>query len=196
MLSYEQILELMDKLVKSPLEEINISQGDFNLNLKKNKENSENSEKISLDKLANLLEKLKINSSCFQPNFQPSYLSERELNNNFKNNNTREIAEQKIQEYKQEEIKQQTQAVNNINNNLVEIKSPMVGTFYKTPSPDAPAFVEVGKKINSGDTLCIIEAMKVMNELPAEINCIIEEICVESGAIVEFGQVLFRVKLI
>ena len=114
--------------------------------------------------------------------------------------NTKETQEKhasnikEIQEYKQEETKQQ--AVNNINNNLVEIKSPMVGTFYKTPSPDAPAFVEVGKKINSGDTLCIIEAMKVMNELPAEINCIIEEICVESGAIVEFGQVLFRVKLI
>jgi len=78
--------------------------------------------------------------------------------------------------------------------NLVEITSPMVGTFYRAPAPDADAFVEVGARISKGDTLCIIEAMKLMNELEAEIEGTIREICVENAEPVEYGQVLFRVQ--
>jgi acetyl-CoA carboxylase biotin carboxyl carrier protein len=78
--------------------------------------------------------------------------------------------------------------------NLVEITSPMVGTFYRAPAPDADAFVEVGKKISKGDPLCIIEAMKLMNELEAEIEGTIREICVQNAEPVEYGQVLFRVQ--
>jgi len=77
--------------------------------------------------------------------------------------------------------------------NLKEITSPMVGTFYRAPAPDAPAYVDVGSKVSPGETLCIIEAMKLMNELECEISGTIREICIENGQPVEFGQVLFRV---
>jgi acetyl-CoA carboxylase biotin carboxyl carrier protein len=76
--------------------------------------------------------------------------------------------------------------------NLVDITSPMVGTFYRAPSPDSPNFVEVGSKVTTGDTLCIIEAMKLMNELEAELDGTIREVLVQNGEPVEYGQVLFR----
>jgi acetyl-CoA carboxylase biotin carboxyl carrier protein len=76
---------------------------------------------------------------------------------------------------------------------LVEIKSPMVGTFYRSPAPEAPAYVEVGSRISRGQTLCILEAMKLMNELPADVAGTVREICVENGEPVEYGQVLFRI---
>lgn len=76
---------------------------------------------------------------------------------------------------------------------LVEIKSPMVGTFYRSPAPEAPAYVELGSRIARGQTLCILEAMKLMNELPSDVAGVVREICVENGEPVEFGQVLFRV---
>lgn len=76
----------------------------------------------------------------------------------------------------------------------IEIKSPMVGTFYRAPSPGAKPFVEVGEDIRPGDVVCIIEAMKLMNEIKAEIGGKIIEILVENGEPVEFGQPLFLVK--
>lgn len=76
---------------------------------------------------------------------------------------------------------------------LIEITSPMVGTLYRAPAPDAPDYVEVGKTVKVGDTLCILEAMKLMNELECEVSGVIREICVENAEPVEYGQVLFRV---
>jgi acetyl-CoA carboxylase biotin carboxyl carrier protein len=76
---------------------------------------------------------------------------------------------------------------------LKEIRSPMVGTFYKAPEPGADAYVRVGSRVNPGQTVCIIEAMKIMNEIEAEIAGTVREISVEDGQPVEFGQVLFRV---
>jgi acetyl-CoA carboxylase biotin carboxyl carrier protein len=76
---------------------------------------------------------------------------------------------------------------------LKEIKSPMVGTYYKAPEPGADPYVKVGSRVTSGQTVCIIEAMKIMNEIEAEIAGVIREICVEDAQPVEFGQVLFRV---
>ena len=73
-------------------------------------------------------------------------------------------------------------------------KSPMVGTFYRKPSPDDPAFVEVGKKVKVGDVLCIVEAMKVMNEIQSEINGEIVEILVEDSESVEYSQPLFKIR--
>ncbi|HUU46241.1 MAG TPA: acetyl-CoA carboxylase biotin carboxyl carrier protein [Acidobacteriota bacterium] len=75
--------------------------------------------------------------------------------------------------------------------NLIEITAPMVGTLYRAPAPDAPPFVEVGQTIKPGDVLCIIEAMKLMNEIEAEHKGRIVEIRVENAHPVEFGQVLF-----
>lgn len=77
---------------------------------------------------------------------------------------------------------------------LFEITSPMVGTFYRASSPDSEPFAEVGGSISSGDTLCIIEAMKLMNELESEVDGVIREICVSNGEPVEYGQILFRVE--
>ena len=71
------------------------------------------------------------------------------------------------------------------------IKAPMVGTFYRSPSPDAKAFVEVGQTIKEGDTVCIIEAMKLMNEIEADVAGIVKAILVENGQPVEYGQPLF-----
>lgn len=73
-------------------------------------------------------------------------------------------------------------------------KSPMVGTFYRAPSPSSPAFVEVGQSVSAGDTLCIIEAMKLMNEIEAEKSGVIKEILVENGQPVEFGEPLFIIE--
>jgi len=78
--------------------------------------------------------------------------------------------------------------------NLVEIKSPIVGTFYATPSPDSEPYVEIGTHVEPQTVVCIVEAMKVMNEIKAETSGTIVEILVTNGQAVEYGQVLFRVK--
>ena len=78
--------------------------------------------------------------------------------------------------------------------NLTDIKSPMVGTFYRQPAPEAPAYVEVGSTVKKGQTLCILEAMKLMNELESEVDGVIREILVENSDPVEYGQVLFRIE--
>jgi acetyl-CoA carboxylase biotin carboxyl carrier protein len=76
----------------------------------------------------------------------------------------------------------------------VDVTSPFVGTFYRSPSPDAPSFVDVGSVIRPGQTLCIVEAMKLMNEIEAECSGTIVEVFAQNGKAVEFGQKLFRVK--
>lgn len=77
--------------------------------------------------------------------------------------------------------------------NLVEINSPMVGTFYRAPSPGAQPYVQVGEGVTPGQVVCIIEAMKLMNEIEAEVSGTIEKILVEDGRPVEYGQTLFLV---
>ena len=79
------------------------------------------------------------------------------------------------------------------NNSFHEIKAPMIGTFYQSPDPDSEAFVKVGDPINEGDTLCIIEAMKMMNKIETDISGTIERILVQNGDPVEFDQALFLV---
>jgi acetyl-CoA carboxylase biotin carboxyl carrier protein len=75
-----------------------------------------------------------------------------------------------------------------------EIKSPIVGTFYKAPSPDAESYVRVGQKISAGTVLCIVEAMKLMNEIESDISGTIIKICCENGQPVEYNQVLFQIE--
>ena len=75
-----------------------------------------------------------------------------------------------------------------------EIMSPMVGTFYRAASPESPPFVDVGKEVNEETVVCIIEAMKVMNEIKAEVSGVIAEVVAENGKPVQFGQALFRVR--
>lgn len=74
------------------------------------------------------------------------------------------------------------------------VESPMVGTFYRAPAPEAPPFVEVGDTVRTGQTLCILEAMKLMNELQSEVNGVVRKILVENTAPVEYGQPLFEIE--
>jgi acetyl-CoA carboxylase biotin carboxyl carrier protein len=80
------------------------------------------------------------------------------------------------------------------NSGEIDIRSPMIGTFYRSPSPESAAYVEVGAEVSSETVVCIIEAMKVMNEIKAEVKGVITQILVESGKPVEFGQPLFKVR--
>jgi len=75
-----------------------------------------------------------------------------------------------------------------------EIKSPLVGTFYRAPSPEAPPFTEVGKTVRAGQVLCIVEAMKLMNEIESDADGVVEEILVSNGQPVEYGELLFRIR--
>lgn len=77
---------------------------------------------------------------------------------------------------------------------LHEIKSPIVGTFYRSPAPDADSYVKVGDRVEQGSVLCIVEAMKLMNEIECDISGTVEKILVDNGKPVEYGQVLFLVK--
>ncbi|MDT8348012.1 MAG: acetyl-CoA carboxylase biotin carboxyl carrier protein [Flavobacteriaceae bacterium] len=79
------------------------------------------------------------------------------------------------------------------NDKYITIKSPMIGTFYRKPSPDKPAFVEVGKAINTGDVLCVVEAMKLFNEIESEVSGKIVKVLVDDASPVEFDQPLFLV---
>jgi acetyl-CoA carboxylase biotin carboxyl carrier protein len=76
---------------------------------------------------------------------------------------------------------------------LKEIRSPMVGTFYMQPEPGAEPYVRVGSRVTAGQTVCIIEAMKIMNEIEAEVTGVVREVCVDDTSPVEYGQVLYRV---
>ncbi len=102
----------------------------------------------------------------------------------------KEIVNKKPEKNKQPEME------NEEDDNEEEIVAPMVGTFYRAPAPDADPFVEVGDIIKSGDTLCIIEAMKLMNEIEAETKGKIIEVLIDNEESVEYGQPLFRIKLL
>jgi len=80
--------------------------------------------------------------------------------------------------------------------NLRYITSPMVGTFYRAPDPASPPFVDIGDTVRKDQTLCIIEAMKLMNEIESDIDGVLKEICVENGRPVEYGQNLFAIQLL
>jgi len=81
-----------------------------------------------------------------------------------------------------------------VEDGLVDLNSPIVGTFYRAPGPDSPPFVEVGAKVRKGQTLCIVEAMKVMNEIESEIDAEVVDAPLANGQPVEFGEVLFRLR--
>jgi len=78
--------------------------------------------------------------------------------------------------------------------NIIEITSPFVGTFYRSPSPETGAFVKLGDKVSPGKILCIVEAMKIMNEIESDVSGEVVEVCVENENYVEFGQVLFKLR--
>lgn len=91
-------------------------------------------------------------------------------------------------------IAQPTAASVVANTGEIDIKSPMIGTFYRSPSPESASYVEVGTEVNAETVVCIIEAMKVMNEIKAEANGVVTQILIENGKPVEFGQPLFKIR--
>ncbi len=99
----------------------------------------------------------------------------------------------KLEEFKHQEILPPSEDVSEEEKHLHVIKSPLVGTFYRAPSPGAPPFVEVGDIVSPGQVLCIIEALKVMNEIESDVRGRIEKILVENGETVEYGQPLFLI---
>lgn len=100
-----------------------------------------------------------------------------------------ENSSSKVEEIKEEVVKSEIkEAEGNV------VKSPMVGTFYIKPSPTSEPYVEIGKDVKQGDTLCIIEAMKLMNEIESEFSGKVTEILVKDGDMVEYGTPLFRIK--
>ena len=98
------------------------------------------------------------------------------------------------EETAREEIKGDNKEEKEDLENLTIISSPMVGTFYGAPSPDSDSFVSIGEKISVGSVLCIIEAMKLMNEIESEVNGTVVDILVKDGEMVEYGKPLFKIK--
>ena len=96
-----------------------------------------------------------------------------------------------VEKEKVTQVEEQKAAIQGAAEKLLQIKSPMVGTFYKAPSPESPPFVDIGDEIEVGQIVCIVEAMKLMNEIKSDIKGKIKEILVESGQAVEFGQLMF-----
>ena len=115
-----------------------------------------------------------------------------------KNNGFKQVVRENVTEVTTNNVKTETIEVKEVkkedNENYKIVKSPIVGTFYSKSSPTAEPFVKVGDKVKKGQTLCIIEAMKLMNEIEAECDGEIAEICVEDDDMVEFGEMLFKIK--
>ena len=105
------------------------------------------------------------------------------------------VEKQMLEPQTKEKISEtQVEAKEKTKEKTVEIRSPMVGTFYRAPSPEAPPYVEVGQEVEPGQVVCIIEAMKLMNEIKAEIKGRVVEILVDNAEPVEFGQTLFLIE--
>ncbi len=98
-----------------------------------------------------------------------------------------------VEDFKHQEILPPAEDIKEQEKEFHVIKSPLVGTFYRSPSPGAPPFVEVGDKVSPGQVLCIIEALKVMNEIESDVEGKVEKILVENGESVEYGQALFLI---
>lgn len=103
------------------------------------------------------------------------------------------VKQEAVKEITATASKEKAEVLNDAKKEGKFIKSPIVGTFYSSPSPEKDSFVTVGSKINKGDVVCIIESMKLMNEIESDFSGEIAEVLVEDGAVVEYGQELFKV---
>ena len=164
-LDHEDLNRLIEKISTSDIQEFSLEGEDFKLEIKRNLFDQNQS----------------TNSSVSNNSFEKQAIASQKTFND--NTNTSIVNEQEA-----------PQVPPPGRSDLTEITSPMVGTFYRAAAPDDDPFVEVGNIIKVGQTICILEAMKLMNEIESEFNAEIVEILVENGTPVEFGQVLMRVK--
>ncbi len=135
---------------------------------------------------------LKLEKGDFKLYYEKDASREIQINN--KENSTEILTEVNHDNESFEQLIER-EATNNTKENLHQITSSMIGAFYSRPNPDSDPFVKVGSKINMQDTVCVLEAMKLLNEIKSDINGEIVEILVEDGQIIEFGQPLFTVKV-
>lgn len=167
----EDIFELLEKFEKSSATEITIADSEKKISIKKG--NAFNTQLL--------------------PNLTPLSLRS-EIYGLGHNNNTPQVTSEAKTDIVSQE--RRSNIINNINEDKSGkiVKAPLIGVYYSAPSPDSEPFIEVGKKISKGSVVCIIEAMKVMNEIESEIDGEVAEIFVNNAQPVEFGQPLFRVK--
>ncbi|HEY2727468.1 MAG TPA: acetyl-CoA carboxylase biotin carboxyl carrier protein [Parafilimonas sp.] len=162
-MDYKQIQELIKLINKSNIGELSIEENNFKITIKQKKEREPQPAFIT------------------QPSIQPQVLYQSQP---FAQSSQPQTTSQPSSEQTNNTQKQ---------DNLITIKSPMIGTFYKRPSPDKPIFVEVGDEITPGKVVCIIEAMKLFNEIESEISGKVVKILVEDSSPVEYDQPLFLV---
>ena len=165
-LDHEDLNRLIEKISTSDIQEFSLEGEDFKLEIKRNI--------FDHNQLSNNL----VSSNSFE---SQSIANQKVINDNVSIVN-------ELQE------PQEPQVAPPGRSDLLEITSPMVGTFYRAAAPGEEPFVEVGNNVKVGQTICILEAMKLMNEIESEFNAEIVEILVENGTPVEFGQVLMRIK--
>lgn len=164
-MDYKQIQELIKLINKSNIGEVSIEENDFKITIKQKKEKEA----------------------------QPTYLTQPAMQSPFVYQAPPALSSQT---QNNQAAPDQTGNGNNTQkaDNLITIKSPMIGTFYKRPSPDKPIFVEVGDEISPGKVVCIIEAMKLFNEIESEVSGKVVKILVEDSSPVEYDQPLFLVE--
>lgn len=172
MLKIQEIRELIRLVDQSSLDEFKLQHDGLKITMKKNKSVVVNEQPVTKE--------VETVASVAQPVTQPVVQA------------TPAVEVQAQPKVEQVEAKEETSAV--VDENLHKITSPMVGTFYRKPNPDAEPYVKVGDKVNTDTIVCIVEAMKLFNEIEAEVEGEIVEILVEDGQLVEFGQPLFLVK--
>lgn len=165
MLEFKEIQELIKQINESNIEKLQLKHGHMELSIKKASHGM-----ISTPVIANT------NAETMKPTFEKKESEIEQVILPAKNDVDFQVKEPKKAE------------------NLYEIKSPMVGTFYKATNPESKPFVEVGQKVNNDTIVCMVEAMKLFNEIEAEINGEIVEVLVENGQLVEFGQPMFLVR--
>ena len=166
-LDHEDLNRLIEKISTSDIQEFSLEGEDFKLEIKRNLFDQNQT----------------INNSVSNTSFDRQTISNQKTINDNIPDNTPVVNEPEV-----------PQVAPPGSSDLTEITSPMVGTFYRAAAPGEEPFVEVGNNVKVGQTICILEAMKLMNEIESEFNAEIVEILVENGTPVEFGQVLMRVK--
>ena len=163
-LNINQMKELIDLFEGSNLSEISVQQDDFQVTLKKDSSGELKADTRKAPAGGELGSQGQVENTAMEQGAEA----------------------EKAQPGSETEVAEEKSKVENT------ITSPIVGTFYRSPSPEEPPYVEVGDQVEKGDTVCIVEAMKVMNEVKAETGGEVTEICVEEGDSVEYGQKLFK----
>ncbi|SRR6056297_321204 len=164
----EQILKIMEQFEKTSIDTLKYKNDGEEILLTKNKNGKDTSISMNQEDVSQLLENMQSQK---------------------KSHETKDTEEEIVQPEKEK-----TEKLLKEEESLINVESPIIGTFYRSPAPGKAAFVKKGDKINKGDILCIVEAMKVMNKIEADISGEVREICIEDGQPVEYGTCLLKIK--